>query len=187
MLKVNSPQSSIQNEPVDVQSDVQQMAMDNTEVQQQTNGDAENTFEDNVPNNEQNPYDTDFDAGIDTDEDKDPKRYIQQLTGKLSQSLRQYQNDLPSPDTDLNKYVAGMILKQATNGLTDKDTKEILKKMKNDEDDVDESVLHDNNDNIDEIINDVLGIKKYPEKSCTEKQYEKPSFKKLPFTAPSFN
>ena len=28
-----------------------------------------------------------FDAGVEADEDEDPKRFIQQLTGKLSQSL----------------------------------------------------------------------------------------------------
>ena len=35
-------------------------------------------------------FDTNFDAGVDADEDTDPKKYIQQLTGKLSQSLRKY-------------------------------------------------------------------------------------------------
>ena len=51
-------------------------------------------------------FDTNFDAGVDADEDTDPKKYIQQLTGKLSQSLRKYNSSLPQPETDLCKYVA---------------------------------------------------------------------------------
>jgi hypothetical protein len=31
-----------------------------------------------------------FDAGIDVDEDADPKKYIEKLTGKLAQKLRDY-------------------------------------------------------------------------------------------------
>lgn len=76
-----------------------------------------------------NPYDTNFDAGVDADEETDPKRYIQQLTGKLSQSLRTYNEQQPQPDTDLNKYVAGMISKQAAEGLTKADIDEIIAKL----------------------------------------------------------
>lgn len=78
----------------------------------------------------QNQFDTNFDAGVQADEDSDPKTFIQQLTGKLSTSLRKYNEQLPQPDVDLDKYVAGMILKQAINGLSDKDANEILKKVK---------------------------------------------------------
>lgn len=77
----------------------------------------------------ENQFDTNFDAGVEADEETDPKRYIQQLTGKLSQSLRSYNEGLPQPDADLSKYVAGMILKQASEGLGQKDVKEILDKM----------------------------------------------------------
>lgn len=72
-----------------------------------------------------NKFDTDFDAGVEADEDEDPKRYIQQLTGKLSQSLRQYNNGLPKADADLNKYVAGMINSAAVEGLSSDDVKSI--------------------------------------------------------------
>ena len=78
-------------------------------------------------------YGADFDAGVDADEATDPKKYIQQLTGKLSQSLRNYTKDLPSPDADLNKYVAGMIIKQTVDGLSQDDVTEILNKVKSDE------------------------------------------------------
>lgn len=79
--------------------------------------------------------DGNFDAGVDADEEQDPKKYIQQLSGKLSQSLRKYNNNLPQPDADLNKYVAGMIVKQAVNGMSEEDVNDILNKLKTDEDD----------------------------------------------------
>lgn len=86
--------------------------------------------DDNMGQEPQNQFDTDFDAGVDADEEKDPKTYIQQLTGKLSTSLNKYNEQLPQPDADLSKYVAGMIVKQAVKGLSEKDTNEILNKVK---------------------------------------------------------
>lgn len=80
-----------------------------------------------------NAYDTNFDAGVEADEEQDPKKYIQQLTGKLSQSLRSYNETLPQPDVDLAKYVAGMIIKQAIEGLSPEDTNDILNKVKADD------------------------------------------------------
>jgi hypothetical protein len=74
-------------------------------------------------------YGADFDAGVDADENTDPKKYIQQLTGKLSQILRKYNQSLPQPDADLDKYVAGMIVKQAIEGLPQEDVSEILDKV----------------------------------------------------------
>ena len=71
-----------------------------------------------------------FDAGVEADAESDPKKYIQQLTGKLSQELRKYNDEQPNPDEDLNKYVAGMIIPQASKGLTDKGKNEIIKKVK---------------------------------------------------------
>lgn len=102
--------------------------------------DAENTDSNMAPDmgmtpmdGDANQFDADFDAGVDANEESDPKRYIQQLTGKLSQSLRKYNEGLPQPDADLNKYVAGMIVKQCIEGLTPEDTQDILDKVKTDE------------------------------------------------------
>ena len=81
-----------------------------------------------------NQFDTNFDAGVEADEEQDPKKYIQQLTGKLSQSLQKYTDDNGQPDVDLNKYVAGMITKQAMKGLSEEDAEEIVDKVKADED-----------------------------------------------------
>jgi hypothetical protein len=77
-------------------------------------------------------FDTNFDAGVEADEETDPKKYIQQLTGKLSQSLNSYNNENGEPDTELGKYVLGMLVKQGTKGMDEKDKKEIIKKINTD-------------------------------------------------------
>jgi hypothetical protein len=75
--------------------------------------------------NGQSKYDTNFDAGVEADEDTDPKKYIQQLTGKLSTTLNTFNNE--NDDAGLNKYVAKMIVKQATKNMADSAKKEIIK------------------------------------------------------------
>ena len=77
-------------------------------------------------------FDTNFDAGVEADEETDPKKYIQQLTGKLSQTLNSYNNENGEPDTELGKYVLGMLVKQGTKGMDEKDKKEIIKKINTD-------------------------------------------------------
>lgn len=74
-------------------------------------------------------FDTNFDAGVEADEDTDPKKYIQQLTGKLSQTLNTYNNENGEPDVELGKYVLGMLVKQGVKGMDEKDKKEIIKKI----------------------------------------------------------
>ena len=76
-------------------------------------------------NNGESEFDTNFDAGVEADEDTDPKKYIQQLTGKLSTTLNNFNNE--NEDEGLNKYVAKMIVKQATKNLDDAAKKEIIK------------------------------------------------------------
>jgi len=77
---------------------------------------------------EGNQFDTNFDAGVEADEETDPKHYIQQLTGKLSQSLNSFNNE-QGGDAGLNKYVASMIVTAACKSLDDKAKKEIIEKI----------------------------------------------------------
>lgn len=77
-------------------------------------------------------YEADMNIDVEADENTDPEKYIQQVTGKLSQSLRKYNESLPQPDADLNKYVAGMINAQAVKGLSKEDADEIIKKIQDD-------------------------------------------------------
>jgi hypothetical protein len=59
----------------------------------------------------------------------DPKKNIQRLAGELSQALRTYNDEQQSPDTDLNKYVVGMIATQAGKNMTSDEKNEIVKKI----------------------------------------------------------
>lgn len=76
-----------------------------------------------------NPFDSNFDAGVEADEDTDPEKFIQQLTGKLTQSLRDY-DEQSQGNTDLDKYVLGMVIKQCVKSLGEEDRKDIIKKIK---------------------------------------------------------
>lgn len=93
-----------------------------------------------------NEFDTNFDAGVEADEDSDPKKYIQQLTGKLSQKLNSYNKD--NNDPDLSKYVAGMIVSQAVKNLGDDDKKEIIDKIENGGGDEDDNNIPPVDDNV---------------------------------------
>lgn len=164
-----------------------------------------------VGSGQESEFDTNFDAGVDADEDQDPKKYIQQLTGKLSQTLRKYNEDNGQPDVDLNKYVVGMIAKQGVEGLTKDDTDEILNKIKSDEDfnvndeteDVQQPQMNANQQDIDqmqpnesfqkigkgkidEIVNGVLDDINNENKPYQEVKSKK-SFKTKPFTSPIFD
>lgn len=115
------------NPPIPEEQDMSQQGMggdmipqdDGMEMQTMDNGQSE-----------QSQFDTNFDPGVEADEETDPKRFIQQLAGKLSQSLRKYNDDNGQPDIDLDKYVAGMIVSQAIKGLSQDDADEILDKIK---------------------------------------------------------
>ena len=184
MLKVSSPRT--QEMPMETPLNQPPMEMPQGSMPMGDNAspmdDGQMPMDDNEGDNS-NPYDTNFDAGIDTDENDDPKRYIQQLTGKLSQSLRKYQQEQPTPDADLDKYVAGMILKQTTDGLDDKDVDEILGKMKDDEgQDTNESL--DREDILNELFQELTGSDD-DEIGMTKIKNDN-SYRKSPFIAPRF-
>lgn len=159
---------------------------------QETLGDMNDGFPE--PNNNStsedgNEFNTNFDAGVDADEEEDPKKFIQQLTGKLSQSLRKYNEDNGEVDNELNKYVVGMVAKQAADGLSKEDAKDIIKKIKSNDggEDVEESVNRDAFDDskIEEITNSVLSNIRDKEVSLPTRKV-KGDFKMKPYTCPSF-
>lgn len=153
----------------------------------------DNQFNDlNVDQEEVNPYDSDFDAGVEADENEDPKHYIEQLSGKLSQSLRSYQDGLPKPDADTAKYAAGMVIKAAIEGLSQEDVKDILSKLDDNENDEGDEVEFDglecktrNQNIIDELYNDVTQPK--DNEDVQQIRNTKTSYKKLPFVSPKLN
>lgn len=78
------------------------------------------------------PFDDEpFDAGVEADEESDPKKFIEQLTGKLGQSLRKYNEDQGQPDFDLEKFAVNSLLSATHTGEMDaEDQKDIIKKVK---------------------------------------------------------
>ena len=129
MLKVGSPQPPMDMTPPPPMGDPMMQGDPNGGMPPMGDPNGEMQPMDVPMSQDGSDFDTNFDAGVDADENTDPKKYIQQLTGKLSQSLRKYNESLPKPEADLCKYVAGMILKQTTDGLTDGEKKEIIDKV----------------------------------------------------------
>lgn len=78
------------------------------------------------------PFDDEpFDAGVEADEDTDPKKFIEQLSGKLGQSLRQYTDDQGEPDFDLEKFAVNSVLSAThTSQMDQQDQKDIINKVK---------------------------------------------------------
>ncbi len=71
-----------------------------------------------------------FDAGVEADEESDPKKYIEQLTGKLGQSLRKYTETQGQPDFELEKFAVNSLLSATHTGEMDsEDQKDIIKKV----------------------------------------------------------
>ena len=137
-----------------------------------------------------------FDGMDDESEDEmNPKKSLQKLAGKLSQELRTYNNEQEHPDEDLNKYIAGMVIPQATKAMTDDGKKEVINKIKKgitdeeidefdaeSEDDSDDgNIPSDDNmqmeSRIYEIINNILD-------DTTKKYSQKVSNKTLPKKSP---
>jgi hypothetical protein len=100
------------------------------------------------------PFDDEpFDAGVEADEESDPKKYIEQLTGKLGQTLRTYTEDQGQTDFDLEKFVINSVLSAThTSEMDSQDQEDIIKKVKeagsNDDNE------DNNSDNQDDTNND---------------------------------
>lgn len=80
----------------------------------------------------ENPFDDEpFDPGVDADEEENPSKFIQQLTGKLSQSIRNYTKEEGQVDSDLEQYVINMILDATSpEELSDEEQQEMISKIK---------------------------------------------------------
>jgi hypothetical protein len=99
--------------------------------------DVDLSFDDEVSSDEpassnDKPFDdTPFDAGVDADEDTDPEKFIQQLSGKLGTSLRKYTKDNGGPDFDLEKFAINSVISAThTSEMDDADQKDIINKVK---------------------------------------------------------
>lgn len=95
-----------------------------------------------APEANDKPFDdTPFEAGVEADEGNDPKKFIQQLSGKLGQSLRKYTDESGQPDFDLEKFAINSVISAThTSQMDEEDKKDIISKINN-------SGKNDNGDN----------------------------------------
>lgn len=71
-----------------------------------------------------------FNAGVEADENSDPKKYIEQLTGKLGQSLRTYNQQQGQPDFQLEKFAINSLLSAThTSEMDEADQNDIINKI----------------------------------------------------------
>jgi hypothetical protein len=77
------------------------------------------------------PFDDEpFDAGVEADEDSDPKKFLQQLAGKAGQTLRKYTRDV-GLDLELEKFMINSIISAThTSQMDAEDQEDIIEKIK---------------------------------------------------------
>lgn len=77
------------------------------------------------------PFDKEpFDAGIDVDEESDPKKFIEKLSGKIGQSLRDYTEKQGQPDFELEKFAINSLVSAThTSEMDEQDRNDIIKKI----------------------------------------------------------
>jgi len=113
------------------------------------------TDDGNQSRSSEKPFDDEpFDAGVEADENTDPKKYIEQLTGKLGQSLRKYNEAQGQPDFELEKFAVNSLLAATHTGEMDpNDQEDIIKKVKtagnNDDSNNDSEAPSDDNNSAD--------------------------------------
>lgn len=107
--------------------------------------------DDTQASSDDKPFDSEpFDAGVEADEESDPKKFIEQLTGKLGQSLRKYNESQGQPDYELEKFAINSLLAACHTGDMDQnDQDDIIKKVKSGGKDDSQDDNQDNNDNSD--------------------------------------
>jgi hypothetical protein len=93
-------------------------------------------------NNEKQPFEKEpFNAGVDASEKDDPKKFIEQLSGKLGQSLRSYSDESGQPDFKLEKFAINSVISAThTSEMPTEDKEDIIKKINS-------SGNEDNNEN----------------------------------------
>ena len=87
--------------------------------------------DDSESNSNDKPFnDEPFDAGVEADEKTDPKKFIEQLTGKLGQSLRKYNENQGQPDFELEKFALNSLISAThTAEMPEEDRDDIIKKI----------------------------------------------------------
>ena len=112
---------------------------------------------------------------LDNPNSSSPKNEIQKVTGKLSQLLNDFNNE--NDDSELNKYVLKMIVKQAVKGLNQDDKDDVLNSFENDD--------MDNNDmNHEDDINESINLTEFIDNIVNTNGAKK---QKIPYNQQSLN
>lgn len=159
------------------------MPMDMNNMDMGGNNEMDMMGNDNMDNNMSDDM---GDMNNDDESIDDPKKNIQRLAGKLSQALRTYNMEQEKPDTDLNKYVVGMIATQAAKDMTSDEKQEIVKKINKGEtieDNGEENI--DNNAEDNEMPMEECKQNNVMDDEKDKKRFNKKSFdfKKNPFSS----
>jgi hypothetical protein len=129
-------QPPVDSAPAEEPTDDLDFSTDDAGAEDQADTSSEETPTDDTATDDSGssdkPFDDEpFDAGVEADEESDPKKFIEQLTGKLGQSLRKYTEDQGQPDFDLEKFAVNSLLSATHTGEMDsEDQKDIIKKVK---------------------------------------------------------
>jgi len=92
-----------------------------------------------------------FDAGVEADEETDPKKFIEQLSGKLGQSLRQFTKDNGEPDFELEKFAINSVISAThTAEMDEEDKNDIIKKINKSGEDETKDFDNDSQNNTDD-------------------------------------
>lgn len=161
------------------------MPMDMNNMDMGGNNEMDMMGNDNM-NNDMGDDMVDMNNNDDDESVDDPKKNIQRLAGKLSQALRTYNMEQESPDTDLNKYVVGMIATQAAKDMTSDEKQEIVNKINKGEtieDNGEENI--DNNAEDNEMPMEECKQNNVMDDEKDKKRFNKKSFnfKKNPFSS----
>lgn len=71
-----------------------------------------------------------FDAGVEADMESEPTKYIQQLSGKLGQSIRDYTEQQGHADLELEKFAINSVVSAThTSEMSPEDRNDIIKKI----------------------------------------------------------
>ena len=130
------------------------------------------------------------DMGVEGQDDSEngPGADVKKYSGELSQALNMYNEENPNDEEKINKYAINMIAAQVADSLSEKDKRNVIKKLKGDADDMsddeqpqpDESepVPQMENRIVNEIVDELLTGRKSPkrkEKYVTNKKVTKNS------------
>lgn len=75
-------------------------------------------------------------GGENGDAEGGPGSDVKKYSGELSQALNTYNEENPNDDDKINKYAINMIAAQVADNLSDKDKRNVIKKLKGDSDDM---------------------------------------------------